>query len=66
MRSTWSARFGGPTPEVVWAQAKLTAEVVFAAGHTGPVKTSPEDAIENMTVIDAIYGAAGQPLREPS
>ncbi len=31
-----------------------------------PVKTSPEDAIENMTVIDAIYRAAGLPLREPS
>jgi predicted dehydrogenase len=31
-----------------------------------PVKTSPDDAIENMTVIDAIYRAAGLPLREPS
>jgi predicted dehydrogenase len=31
-----------------------------------PVKTTPEDAIENMTVIDAIYRAAGLPLREPS
>jgi predicted dehydrogenase len=31
-----------------------------------PVKTSPEDAIENMTVIDAIYRAAGLPLREPT
>ncbi len=30
------------------------------------VKTTPEDAIENMTVIDAIYRAAGLPLREPS
>ena len=30
-----------------------------------PVKTTPEDAIENMTVIDAIYRAAGLPLREP-
>ncbi len=140
--------FGGSTPEVVSAQAKLrdpqvdramTAEVAFAGGHTGrvrcsmwsthllqisakvvgdqgelrvlnpvmpqsfhrlsirspdgrrverfarrasyayqldafaaavlrgePVKTSPEDAIENMTVIDAIYRAAGLPLREPS
>ncbi|MFZ0902703.1 MAG: Gfo/Idh/MocA family oxidoreductase [Mycobacterium sp.] len=140
--------FGGSTPEVVSAQAKLrdpqidramTAEVRFAEGHTGrircsmwsshllefsahvvgdqgelralnpvmpqvyhrlsvrsaagkrverfsrrasyayqldafaaavlrgePVKTTPEDAIENMTVIDAIYRAAGLPLREPS
>ncbi|HET9875417.1 MAG TPA: Gfo/Idh/MocA family oxidoreductase [Mycobacterium sp.] len=31
-----------------------------------PVKTTPEDAIENMTVIDAIYRAAGLPLRKPS
>jgi len=140
--------FGGSTPEVLSAQAKLrdpridramTAEVRFADGHTGrircsmwsprlldlsvhvvgdqgelralnpllpqlyhrlsirsaagkrverfprrasyayqldafaaavlrgePVKTTPEDAIENMTVIDAIYRAAGLPLREPS
>ena len=135
-------RFGGSTPEVVSAQAKLrgpevdramTAELRFAGGHTGrvhcsmwstdlphftvkvvgdrgelrlhplipfqrfsvrsttgkrvenfpgrstyayqldafaaavlrgePVKTTPEDAIENMTVIDAIYRAAGLSLR---
>jgi hypothetical protein len=31
-----------------------------------PVKTTPEDAIENMTVIDEIYRTAGLPLREPS
>jgi predicted dehydrogenase len=31
-----------------------------------PVKTPPEDAVENMTVIDAIYRAAGMPLREPT
>jgi predicted dehydrogenase len=30
------------------------------------VKTTPEDAVENMTVIDAIYRAAGLPLRKPS
>jgi predicted dehydrogenase len=140
--------FGGSTPEVVSAQAKLsdprvdramTAELRFANGHTGrircavwssdlmrasakvvgdrgelrvlspaaphmfrrlsvrstdgnrverfprrsayayqldafaaavlrgkPVKTTPEDAIENMTVIDAIYDAAGLPLRQPT
>jgi predicted dehydrogenase len=140
--------FGGSTPEVVSAQAKLhdprvdrvmTAELRFAGGHTGrvhcsmwsprlfdisakvigehgqlhvlnpampqmfhrlsvrtandnrvesfprrasyayqldafanavlrgaPLKTTPEDAVENMTVIDAIYHAAGLPLREPS
>src|SRR5271165_2326377 len=140
--------FGGSTPEVVSARAKLrdpqidramTAEVRFAGGHTGlvrcsmwssdllqisarvvgehgelrvlnpvvpqffhrllvrsadgkrverfshrtsyayqldafaaavlrgeAVKTTPEDAVENMTVIDAIYRAAGLPLRKPS
>jgi predicted dehydrogenase len=139
--------FGGSTPEVVSAQAKLrdprvdramTAELRFADGHTGrvrcsmwskqllqisakvvgehgelrvlnpvmpqfyhrltvrapdgkrverfgrrpsyayqldafvgavlrgnPVRTTPQDAVENMTVIDAIYRAAGLPLREP-
>ncbi|OBK36479.1 oxidoreductase [Mycobacterium sp. 1245111.1] len=31
-----------------------------------PVKTTPEDAIETMTVIDAIYQTAGLPLRQPS
>jgi predicted dehydrogenase len=31
-----------------------------------PVKTTPEDAVENMTVIDGIYRAAGLTLREPS
>jgi predicted dehydrogenase len=31
-----------------------------------PVKTTPEDAIENMAVIDDIYRAAGLPLRQPS
>ena len=30
-----------------------------------PVKTTPEDAVENMEVIDAIYRTAGLPLREP-
>ena len=31
-----------------------------------PVKTTPDNAIENMAVIDAIYRAAGLPLREPT
>jgi len=31
-----------------------------------PVRTSPEDAIANMSVIDAVYRAAGLPIREPS
>lgn len=140
--------FGGSTPEVVSARAKLrdpqvdramTAELRFAGGHTGrirtsmwsadllrmsatvigshgelrvvnpvvpqmfhrltvrsnngrrverfprrasyayqldafaaavlrgePIKTTPQDAVENMTVIDGIYRAAGLPLRQPS
>ena len=140
--------FGGGTPEVVSAQAKLrdgqvdramTAELRYPAGHTGrvrcsmwstslvemsarvigedgelrvfnpvlpqlyhrltvrsangkrverfprrasysyqldafagavlrgePVKTTPQDAVENMRVIDAVYRAAGLPLREPA
>jgi predicted dehydrogenase len=31
-----------------------------------PVKTTPEEAIENMTVIDSMYRAAGLPLRQPA
>ncbi|BBX21825.1 oxidoreductase [Mycolicibacter terrae] len=140
--------FGGETPEVIAAQAKLrdpvidramTAQLRFPAGHTGsircslwssnllqvsarvvgdrgelralnplmpqylhrlrvhsqrgkrverfshrasyayqldafadavlrgaPVRTTPKDAIENMAVIDAIYQAAGLPVRRPS
>lgn len=30
------------------------------------VKTTPEAAVDNMTVIDAIYRAAGLPLRQPA
>ena len=30
------------------------------------VRTSPQDAVENMSVIDAVYRAAGLPIREPS
>ncbi|AQA05201.1 oxidoreductase [Mycobacterium sp. MS1601] len=38
-----------------------------AAVATGaPVLTAPEDAIENMAVIDAIYRAAGLPTRVPA
>lgn len=40
----------------------------FAAAvlRGGPVRTTPADAVENMTVIDSIYRAAGLPVREPS
>lgn len=39
---------------------------VAAVRGAAPVKTTPRDAVENMTVIDAIYRAAGLPLRRPS
>ncbi len=146
--SNMARTFGGSTPEVVSAQAKLlrpqvdramTAELRYADGHTGrlrcalwsgnlfrahativgddgevrwlspaapnlfprlwvrsangkrserfsrrptysyqldafagsvlrgePVRTPPQDAVENMSVIDAVYRAAGLPIREPS
>jgi predicted dehydrogenase len=37
----------------------------FAAAvrHGDPVLTTPEDAVANMTVIDAVYQAAGLPRR---
>jgi predicted dehydrogenase len=40
----------------------------FAAAvlEGAPVKTSAEDAVRTMGVIDAIYRAAGLPVREPS
>ncbi|WP_422746630.1 Gfo/Idh/MocA family protein [Mycobacterium sp. WMMD1722] len=31
-----------------------------------PVRTTPQDAVENMTLIDDVYRAAGLPVREPS
>ena len=33
-------------------------------GETG--QTTPQDAVENITVIDAIYRAAGLSLRQPA
>ncbi|WP_299565970.1 Gfo/Idh/MocA family oxidoreductase [uncultured Mycolicibacterium sp.] len=31
-----------------------------------PVRTTPQDAAENMALIDAVYRAAGLPVRQPS
>ena len=31
-----------------------------------PVRTSPEDAVENMSAVDAVYCAVGLRIREPS
>jgi len=39
---------------------------VAAVLRGDPVKTTPQDAVENMTVIDAIYHTSGLPLRYPS
>ncbi|MEU1995684.1 Gfo/Idh/MocA family oxidoreductase [Nocardia gamkensis] len=39
---------------------------VAAVRHGEPVLTSAQDAVATMTVIDAIYAAAGLPLRQPA
>ena len=39
---------------------------VAAVREKAPVLTDPADAIRNMTVVDAIYRAAGLPVRQPS
>ncbi|MGK8524006.1 Gfo/Idh/MocA family protein [Nocardia asteroides] len=39
---------------------------VAAVRHGEPVPTSPDDAVATMSVINAIYAAAGLPLRQPS
>jgi predicted dehydrogenase len=39
---------------------------VAAVLRGAPVLTGPDDALQNMTVIDAIYRAAGLPLRQPT
>lgn len=54
-------RFGRRASYAYQLDAFLAAVV-----HGEPVKTAPQDAVENMTVIDGIYRAAGLPLRQPS
>jgi predicted dehydrogenase len=44
---------------------QLDAFTAAVAG-LGPVLTDPADSIRNMTVIDAVYRAAGLPVRAPS
>ena len=39
---------------------------VKACLHGGPILTSAEDGVKNMAVIDAIYRAAGMPVRQPT
>jgi predicted dehydrogenase len=63
-------RTGGVrTSERVRGEATYTYQLrAFAAAVTErtPVLTSPADAIANMTVIDAVYRAAGLPVRMPT
>ena len=51
------------TPCVLRLQLDAFAAAVLRGE---PVKTTPEDAVENMTVIDAIYCAAGLRLASPA
>jgi predicted dehydrogenase len=56
---------------VEWFPRRATYEYqldAFAAAvlRGEPVRTTPQDAIENHTVIDAIYRAAGLSLRQPA
>ena len=44
---------------------QLDAFVAAVRGGT-PVPTGPDDAVATMTVIDAVYRAAGLPSRLPS
>lgn len=46
-----------------WYQLRAFADAVL---RDGPVLTPPADSVANMTVIDAIYRAAGLPLRTPT
>jgi predicted dehydrogenase len=50
-------------PRVLRIPARRFAAAVLRGE---PVKMTPEDAVQNMTVIDAIYRAAGLPFREPA
>jgi predicted dehydrogenase len=49
--------------QTYWYQMRAFVDAI----RTGaPVLTGPEDAVKNMEVIDAIYRAAGLPVREPT
>jgi predicted dehydrogenase len=39
---------------------------IAACLHGKPVLTSAEDGVKNMGIIDAIYRAAGMPIRQPA
>ena len=67
-----SVRTGGARQRIRVDGAKQATytyqlEAFLAAVREGrPVLTPPSDAIANMAVIDAVYEAAGLPVREPS
>jgi hypothetical protein len=65
MRTVCAPTFvGAPGGSSAWR-----AESGAVRGLSSPRRAGadhPEDAVANMTVIDAIYRAAGQPLRQPS
>lgn len=46
-----------------WYQLRAFADAVL---RDGPVLTPPADSVANMTVIDAVYRAAGLPVRTPT
>ncbi|HEY2565505.1 MAG TPA: Gfo/Idh/MocA family oxidoreductase [Acidimicrobiales bacterium] len=50
-------------PSTYQYQLEHFAEAVLTGG---PVITTTADAVANMTVIDAVYAAAGLPVREPT
>jgi predicted dehydrogenase len=59
----------GATRERVAGEPSYDAQLrafVAAVREGGPVLTSPEDAVVTMRVIDAVYRAAGLPLRGAS
>jgi predicted dehydrogenase len=50
-------------PSTYQYQLEHFAQAVLA---DGPIITTTADAVANMTVIDAVYAAAGLPVREPT
>ncbi|KAA2251174.1 Gfo/Idh/MocA family oxidoreductase [Solihabitans fulvus] len=52
----------GKRPTYAYQLDAFTAAVLRGE----PVLTPPEDSVKNMAVIDAVYRAAGLPLRQPS
>ena len=59
---------GGRRRERIRGDATYTAQLRAFVAHVrdgAPVRSDPADAIANMRVIDALYTAAGLPLRGP-